>query len=242
MFALAAVPEHGKPSPLLCALFLAAAFFCLIVAANGQGESSVGQLLKRLPPPEAVAKATAPATDPAGRDPLVRQIVAAAKSMNFGNAYALSQKLAARYPKSAGAQSLHGQLALVLRHYSEASEAFHRAISLQPNFANAYVGLGLTDAAQNRINAAMSDFREVTHLQPGTDIGWIGLSACAEKLGHKGESLDYARRATAVAPSSFAAWLQLSREERVAGNQQAAAKALARANQLRGKASKTNRR
>lgn len=207
-----------------------------IAVARAQ-DPSVDQLIKKLPRPETIVK-----TDPAARDPLVKQIVDAAKAMNFGTAYSLSQKLAARYPKSAPAQSLHGQLALALRRFPEASAAFRKAVSIQPNFAFAYLGLALSEASQNHISAAMSDFRQVARLQPNADIGWIGLSACAEKLGHKRESLDYARKATSVAPSSAGAWYQVSREEGLSGNQQAASKALARANQLRRVASKSNRR
>lgn len=206
--------------------------FVLAGAARAQ-DPSVDQLIKKLPPPEKVAKSTMQPADPALRDPLAKQVIDSAKAMNFGNALGLSQKLAARYPKSAAAQSIHGQLALALRRFPEASAAFHKALSIQPNLAFAYVGLGLIEASQNRVSAAMSDFRQVTRLAPGAEIGWIGLSACAEKLGNKGQSLEYARQATAVAPSSFAAWLQLSREEGISGNKQAASKALARANQLR---------
>ena len=100
----------------------------------------------------------------------------------------------------------------------------------------------MTEAWQNRLAAAMSDYRQVTRLAPKADIGWIVLSGCAEKLGNKRESLEYARHATAVAPSSFAAWLQLSREEGISGNKQAASKALARANQLRCTAGKSSPR
>jgi|SRR5262249_22687138 len=205
------------------------------IAARAK-DAPVDQLIKKLPSPEKVVK-----LDPAARDPLAKQIVDAVKAMNFGNAYALSQKLATRYPKSAGAQSLRGQLALGLRRYPEAADAFQKAISIQPNFAFAYVGLALTEASQNHVSAAMSNFRQVTRLYPNADFGWIGLSACAEKLGRKSECLEYARHATAVAPSSFAAWLQLAQAEGISGNQQAAAKALARAKELRRKGPKTNR-
>ncbi len=223
------------------ALIIAAVITGASTAAIRAQDASVDQLIKKLPPPEKVAKTVQPA-DPALRDPLAKQIVDSAKGMNFGNALGLSQKLAARYPKSVAAQSIHGQLALVLRRFPEASAAFHKALSIQPNLAFAYVGLGLIDLSQNHVSAAMSDFRQVTRLAPGADIGWIGLSACAEKLGNKGQSLEYARKATAVAPSSFSAWIQLSREEGVSGNKQAASKALARANQLRRKAPKANQR
>ena len=208
---------------LFVVAFLAAGL-TLARAQNG----SVDQLIKKLPPPEKVTE-----TDPASRDPMVKQITASEKSMNFGNALALSKKLAAKYPKSAGAQILHGHIALAVQRYPEAAGAFHKAIAIEPNSGFAYVGLALSESAQNNISGAMSDFRQVTRLYPNADIGWIGLSACAEKLGRKGDCLEFARHATAAAPSSFAAWLQLSRAEEISGNKQAAQKALVRANQLR---------
>ena len=208
------------------------------VASLVRGEDApIDKLISKLPPPEEVVQ-----TDPAANDPLAKKIIVAVKAMNLGNAYAMSKQLAARYPKSAGAHSLHGQLALLLRHYPEASGAFHKAVAIQPNYAFAYVGLAFSEASQNHISAAMSGFRQVTRLSPNEDVGWIGMSACAEKLGHKADCLEYARRATAVAPSSFAAWLQLSRAEGISGNRQASANALARANELRRKATKTNKR
>ena len=135
-------------------------------AATARAENAtVDQLIKKLPPPESVAR-SAVALDRALRDPLFKQIVEATKGMNFGNAYALSQKFAARYPKSAAAQWIHGQLALIMRRFPEASAAFHKALLNQPNFAIAYLGLGMTEAWQNRFAAAMSDYRQVTRLAP----------------------------------------------------------------------------
>ncbi|HJX98839.1 MAG TPA: hypothetical protein VJ281_08180 [Chthoniobacterales bacterium] len=219
-------------------LNLAIFAFALTLALPARAEdASVDQLIKKLPPPEKVVR-----TDPASVDPLAKQIMAAIKKMNFGNAYALSQKLAARHPKSAGAHSLHGELALLMRRYAEASAAFNKAISIEPDLAFCYVGLALSEASQDHISAALSSFRKVTRLYPNEDVGWIGMSACAERLGNKGDCLQYARRATAVAPSSSAAWLQLSRAERISGNRQAAANALARANEIQRKENKSKRR
>jgi len=217
--------------PLILVFALAA------VSAVHAQEASVDRLIKKLPAPEKIVQA-----DPASRDPLAKKIVDSIKAMNLGNAYQMSRQLAARYPKSAGAHSLHGQLALILKRYPEASDAFHKAVAIEPNYAFGYVGLALSEASQNHINAAMSGFRQVTRLYPDADVGWIGMSACAEKLGRKGDSLQYARRATAVAPSSFSAWLQLSRAEGISGNRQASANALARAKELQRKAGKANRR
>ncbi|HST31339.1 MAG TPA: hypothetical protein VLK27_10935 [Chthoniobacterales bacterium] len=210
------------------------------VATLSAEDASVDQLIKKLPPPEKVAQ-SAVTLDPAIRDPLTKQVVDSAKAMNFGNAYALSRKLANRYPKSAVAQCLHGRFALLLRKYSEATAAYRKAIAEQPNLAIAYLGRGVSETGEQNFAAAMSDYHQVTRLVPKSDLGWVALSACAEKMGRKGESLNDARQATTVAPSSALAWYQLSREEALSGNKQAADKALAHANQLRhttGKATK----
>ena len=222
--------------PLLVLLFAVISLAPIAPAARAE-DSSIDKLIKKLPAPEKVVQ-----VDPASQDPLAKRTISSIKSSNYGDAYATSQKLAARYPKSAAAQALHGQLALAMRHYPQASHAFQKAISIEPNSAFAYVGLALSEAAQNHVQNAMSGFRQVTRFYPKEDVGWIGLSACAEQLGHKGECLDYARRATAVAPSSFAAWLQRARAEGISGNRRAADSALARANELQRKQKKSTRR
>jgi tetratricopeptide (TPR) repeat protein len=188
-------------------------------------DPSIDRLLNKLPAPEKFV-------DPAINDPLAKQMVAAAKAQNFGAALDASRKLAGRYPKSLGAQMVHGMLAMALRRFPEASAAYHKVLSIRPDFAAAYIGLGVTELFQEQFRAALSDFQQVTRLAPKADIGWTGSSACAEKLGRRQESLEYARRATVVAPSSAAAWYQLAREEGLYGDRQTAANALARANKL----------
>jgi tetratricopeptide (TPR) repeat protein len=189
-------------------------------------DEAIDRLISKLPPPQKFV-------DPAVSDPLAKQITSASKAHNYGTALDLSRRLADRYPKSLGAQMIHGTLAGSVRQFPEASDAYHKALSIRPDFVPAYLGLGIMDASQNRFAAALSDFQKITRIAPQLDVGWIGSSACAERLGRKRESLEFARHATAVAPSSFGAWLQLAREETVAGNRQAAEAALARANQLR---------
>ena len=196
-------------------------------------DEAIDRLISKLPPPQKLI-------DPAINDPLNKQIIAATKAHNFGVALDLSRRLVDRYPKSLGAQMVHGLLAGSVREFREASDAYHRALSIRPDFLAAYVGLGIIDASQNRFSAALSDFQKITRIAPQLDVGWVGSSVCAEKLGRKQDSLEFARRATRVAPSSVAAWLQLGREEGLAGNDQAAKAALARANQLQRNAPKAN--
>ena len=208
-----------------------AVFILLGVLSARAADEAIDRLIGKLPPPQKFI-------DPAINDPLNKQITAATKAHNFGVALSLSRQLADRYPKSLGAQMLHGMLAASVREFREASDAYHRALSIRPDFTPAHVGLGIIEAAQNRFSAALSDFQKITRVAPQLDVGWIGSSICAEKLGRKQDSLEFARRATSVAPSSVAAWLQLAREEGLADNNQAAKAAIARAKQLQRNAPK----
>jgi tetratricopeptide (TPR) repeat protein len=213
----------NRPLPGICILL--ALGFSAVRAAD----ESIDRLINKLPPPQKFV-------DPASSDPLTKQINAAVKAHNYGVSLDLSRKLVARYPKSLGAHILHGFLATSLREFHEASDAYHKALAIQQDFALAYVGLGFNDAAQNRFDAALSNFQRVTRIAPQLDVGWVYSSQCAEKLGRMRDSLNYARRGTVAAPSSVGVWLQAAREENLAGNGQAAKAALARANELTRKA------
>jgi tetratricopeptide (TPR) repeat protein len=206
-------------------LTLSAMVVLIAKSALATQDPSIDRLLSKLPPPEKFV-------DPAINDPLAKQMIAAAKAQNFGSALDAARKLAGRYPKSLGAQMVHGMLAIALRRFPEASAAYHKALALHPDLAAAYVGLGASEFFQQHFGAALTDFRHVTQLAPKAEVGWTGASVCAERLGRRKESLEYARRATVVAPSSAAAWYQLAREEGLFGDKQAAATALARANKL----------
>ncbi|HSV63210.1 MAG TPA: hypothetical protein VLH83_07665 [Chthoniobacterales bacterium] len=204
---------------------------CLVVSTvltasfASAADPSIDRLLNKLPSPEKFV-------DPAENDPLAKQMLAALKARNLGTALDASRRLANKYPKSLGAQTIHGLIALGMRQFPEASAAYRKALAIRSNFSAAYLGIALAEASQSHFRVALSNFQQITRLAPKADIGWIGSSACAEKLGMRQESLNYARRATAVAPASASAWYQLAREEGLFGDKQAAAKALAHANQL----------
>jgi tetratricopeptide (TPR) repeat protein len=209
--------------------FVLTLILCAGIAAGvaSAADPSIDRLLSKLPPPEKFV-------DPARNDPLAKQMFAAAKAQNFGIALESSRRLANKYPRSLGAQAYHGLLAIALRRFPEASTAYRKALSIRSDFLPAYVGLALAEAAQNHYREALSNFQRITKVAPKADVGWIGSSACAEKLGMRQDSLAYARRATVAAPTSAGAWYQLAREEGLFGDKQAAGKALARANRLRG--------
>jgi tetratricopeptide (TPR) repeat protein len=199
----------------------------LIASLASAADPSIDRLIRKLPPPEKFV-------DPAQNDPLAKEMAAAVKAHKLGAALEAARRLANKYPKSLGAHAVHGLIALVMHHYPEASASYRKAISIRADFAPAYIGVALAEGAQNHFREALSNFQHLTRLAPKSEIGWIGSSACAERLGLRQDSVAYARRATVVAPSSASAWYQLAREEDLFGSKQAAAKALARANELKG--------
>ena len=208
-------------------------YFCLSVlclafalSANAAGDPSIDKLIAKLPPADKFV-------DPAGNDPLAKQFVVAIKEHNYGTAMQRSRQLAAKYPKSLGAQLANAEMAVAMKNYGEANAAFHKVLALRPDFALAYFGLGISEAGQQHFRAALGHFQQVTRLEPSRDWGWIACSACAEKLGQKQVSLDYARHGTTAAPKSPGVWFQAAREESLAGNKKAAADDLRHANQLR---------
>ena len=199
----------------------------LLAAVASAADPSIDRLIRKLPPPEKFV-------DPAQNDPLAKEMAAAVKAHKLGPALEASRRLSNKYPKSLGAHAIHGLIALVMHRYPEASAAYRKALAIRSDFAPGYVGIALAEASQNHFREALSNFQQLTRLAPKSDIGWIGSSACAEKLGLRQDSIAYARRATVAAPASPTAWYQLAREEGLYGNKQAAAKALARANALKG--------
>lgn len=204
-------------------------FIALVLMASSlraaAPDSALGRLIQKLPPPEKFV-------DPAINDPLTKKMQAALKARNYGTALELSRQIARRYPRSLGAQMTHALLAASFKQAPEARAGFKTVLGLRGDFVPAYVGLGLVEASQNRFSPALEDFRQVTQIAPKLDAGWIGCSLCAERLGRRNDSLNYARKATAVAPNSAGAWSQLARAEGLAGNKKAGGAALARANQL----------
>jgi tetratricopeptide (TPR) repeat protein len=198
-------------------------------------DQAIDRLLSKLPPPQKFV-------DPASNDPLAKEMSAAIKAHNLGIALDRSRRLAKRYPKSLAAWMANGALAASLHKFSEASAAYHKALSIRADFPPAYVGLGLIDVSQGRFAAGLANFQKITRIAPQLDVGWVGSSVCAEKLGRKRESLEFARRAAAVAPSSVGAWLQLARMESAAGNRQAASNALNRAIQLQRSARRSGKK
>lgn len=217
------------PRCVVTALILLFAMAASTVSAQ---EPSIDKLLKKLPPPEKLVKPTVERAvrqpDPALRDPLTSQVFSAAQSGNASRALDLSRKLSAKYPKSGGAECLHGIVALSFNQFGEAGAAFRHSIAISPNLSLSQFGLAATEVMQNHYAAAFAPLKQLTRLEPQFGFGWLALSDCALRIGRKQESVEYARQATKVAPSAGSAWLQLARAENAVGNAEATLQALTR--------------
>jgi tetratricopeptide (TPR) repeat protein len=220
--------------------FAALGVLVTIVNAIGAEDPSIDRLLHKLPPPEKIVQPGAQ-SDPAGADPMAKEMFAAAKARKMERALILSRRLSQRYPTSSGASFIHGLFALSQERFQEAEAAYRNAIANEPKSAIAYVGLGASEAGQQHYAEALSTFKKVTRMEPKAEVGWIAASGCASKLGRRQESVAYAKSATEIAPNSFAAWSQLATAQRELGDNRAAAKSQAKANQLRKSAGKRSR-
>jgi tetratricopeptide (TPR) repeat protein len=197
-------------------------------------DPDIDRLLKKLPPPEKLVKTeVAPGihrNDPILQDPLGLEMNKAFAKGDAARALGFARRLSARHPTSPLGHFLRGTLAFEVRRFSEAASAFREAVSLEPRFAQAHLGLGAAEMAQSRLGAALPHLERATQLEPRSLTGWIVQSACCLQLGRKQESVAAARRATALAPRSAIAWRQLAAAAKAAGHGAEAALATDKAN------------
>ena len=127
-------------------------------------DASIDQLLKKLPPPEKFAKSPVERalqqSDPADKDPLLKDIVQALRMRNGQRAFNLSHQLIQRHPESPAAYCINAIIAAGLRQYAEASSNLRKAIELRPKLAFPYFLLGDVEATQQHFGAALPHFRK----------------------------------------------------------------------------------
>ena len=207
---------------------IAIALLSSVALATAAKDPSVDELLKKLPPPEKVARPVQTALaqiDPAMRDPITHQIAEAVLRRDIARALALSRTLTTHYPKSFAAANLEGALAYFAHQYASAYSSFERAVSIQPKGWFAYVGLGITAGAQDRYGRAADHFRQATKLAPRYMPAWLYLSDCAARMHNFSESAAAARQVTILAPNFYGGWWELARAEKSLGHAKEAAEA-----------------
>jgi protein O-mannosyl-transferase len=80
-----------------------------------------------------------------------------------------------------------------------ARQSFDKALQLNPNQANAWLGMGLLVQSQGRLTEAIADFSRSVELQP-TGEAYLDLGRGLQQAGRSAEALDAYRQALKLSP------------------------------------------
>lgn len=115
-----------------------------------------------------------------------------------------------------------------LNAFEGGEQALERAVQLSPGYASAWLNLGSVQMEAKQFEQAVQSLGRGLALQPDDTLGWSRLAYCEAALGRWEEAAGHYRVALGHRPFQ-AEWVgEMYRAYRQAGNQEAAAKALAR--------------
>jgi tetratricopeptide (TPR) repeat protein len=88
-------------------------------------------------------------------------------------------------PANAGAQYVLGELARQAGDFPEAVQRFTKAIQLDPNFADAYLGLGVSLLTEKKYAEAVAPLEIAVKHQPGNPAAHYNLATAYARTGRK---------------------------------------------------------
>jgi len=88
-------------------------------------------------------------------------------------------------PTNAGAEYVLGELARQAQDLPDAEQHFSKATQLEPNFADAYLGWGMTLLAEKKYAEAVVPLEKSVKLQPGNPAGHYSLATAYSRTGRK---------------------------------------------------------
>jgi tetratricopeptide (TPR) repeat protein len=88
-------------------------------------------------------------------------------------------------PANAGAEYVSGELARQAEDFPAAEQHFARAKTLDPGFADAYLGLGMSLVAEKKYQEAIAPLETAVKLQPGNPVAHYGLGTAYSRTGRK---------------------------------------------------------
>ncbi len=91
-------------------------------------------------------------------------------------------------PSNAGAEYVLGELARQAADYPAAVQHFSKATQLETNFADAYLGLGMSLLAEKKFPEAVTPLEMAVKLQPANPAGHYGLATAYAHTGRKEDS------------------------------------------------------
>lgn len=91
-------------------------------------------------------------------------------------------------PSDAGAEYVSGELARQMQDLPAAADHFAKARTLDPNFGDAYLGLGMTLLSEKKYEDAIAPLEAAVKLEPGNPAGHYSLATAYARTGHKEEA------------------------------------------------------
>jgi tetratricopeptide (TPR) repeat protein len=88
-------------------------------------------------------------------------------------------------PANAGAEYILGELSRQAGDFPEAVEHFTKATKFDPNFADAYLGLGISLLNEKKYTEAVPPLEMAVKLQPGNPSGHYSLATAYARTGRK---------------------------------------------------------
>jgi tetratricopeptide (TPR) repeat protein len=88
-------------------------------------------------------------------------------------------------PANAGAEYILGELSRQAGAFPEAIEHFTKATKFDPNFADAFLGLGVSLLNEKKYPQAVSPLEMAVKLQPGNPAGHYSLATAYARTGRK---------------------------------------------------------
>lgn len=88
-------------------------------------------------------------------------------------------------PANAGAEYVLGELARQAQELAGAEQHFSKATQLDPNFADAYLGLGMVLLAEKKYPEAVAPLERAVKLQPANPAGHYSLATAYARTGRK---------------------------------------------------------
>jgi tetratricopeptide (TPR) repeat protein len=112
------------------------------------------------------------------------------------------QQLMHKAPPEARKAFEKGRQAEIKGNHQQAAELFHQAVSIDPEFADAFNGLGAAEAGKGDYAQAIESFQKAIDVAPDHPLALANLSIMLDKTGRYDEAVPVARRALQFMPSS----------------------------------------
>jgi tetratricopeptide (TPR) repeat protein len=91
-------------------------------------------------------------------------------------------------PANAGAEYVLGELARQAADYPQAIQHFSKATQLEANFADAYLGLGMSLLAEKKFSEAVTPLEKAVKFQPANPAAHYGLATAYSRTGRKADA------------------------------------------------------